>query len=575
MDFYRGKSLLEKIAIGKIYFYKKCKDTPFREEIDDADSEIARFGEALAAASAELEELFRIAADKAGEKEAGIFEGQRMLIRDPLYREFVCDAIRNERVNAEYAVAQAQAHFVRMFMSLDDDYVRERAADVADISERLLRILGEGEDRLSENGEEHPPGAGTERLPDMGDLGPAEPSIIAAEELMPSDIIKFDRSVILAFVVRQGAANSHMAILARAMNIPVLLGVDVREDWAGRNAVVDGRSGGIMLDPDPEYLKSMIERQKQINENEERLRTLRGQETVTRSGRKINLYANVSDGSDVDDAVENGAEGIGLFRSEFLYLQASSWPTEEEQFAAYRAAAEAVQGKKVVIRTLDTGADKQLPYLDLTEGPGRDTGYRGIRICLERPEMFRTQLRAVLRASSYGNVAVMFPMITSVEEVRACRKQLALAREELDREDSRILYGDVEAGIMIETPEAVEKSAELAREADFFSIGTNDLIPAILGFDRFDAQSVGREDDAAGSCEEQRDPGGCKCHPAVLRAIRTTVDNGHAAGIWVGICGEMAADTGMTETLVNLGVDELSVAPGALLRVKEKVRDIN
>ncbi len=573
MDFYRGTSLLEKIAIGKIYFYKKCKDTPFREEIDDAASEIARFEAAQDTAVAELDDLIPAAAEKAGEEEAGVFEGHRMLVRDPLYRKFVCSAIQNEKVNAEYAVARAQAHFVRMLMNVDDDYVRERAADVADVSERLLRILGEDADRPGANGKEQPDGQeqpyaeGMGRPADIGDVGPAEASIIAADELMPSDIIKFDRSLILAFVVRRGAANSHVAILARAMSIPVLLGVDVREDWAGRNAVVDGCTGGIMLDPEPGYLKLMLERQADIDENEARMRTLRGQDTVTRSGRKINLYANVSEGSDVDDAIENGAEGIGLFRTEFLYMQAVSWPTEEEQFAAYRAAAEAMHGKKVIIRTLDAGADKQLPYLDLTEESGTDAGCRGIRVCLKRPEMFRTQLRAILRASAYGNVAVMFPVITSAEEVRACREQLELAREELDGESPGILYGEVEAGIMIETPEAVDRSAELAREADFFCIGTNDLIPSLLGYDRFDAQSV------AGKEEDFDDHGGVT-HPAVLRAIRTTVDNGHAAGIWVGVCGEMAADTEMTETLVNLGVDELSVAPGVLLNVRAKVREM-
>ncbi len=551
MDFYRGTSLSEKIAIGKIYFYKKPESTPFREEVEDPESETARFESACEAALAELDELVRTAAAEAGGEEAEVFKGHMMLVKDPLFMEFVCDAIRKQKVNAEYAVARAQAHFVRMLLNLDDEYMRERAADVADVSERLLRILAESAGRLA----------------DIGNAGPAEPSIIAAEKLMPSDIIKFDRSLILAFVVRQGAANSHMAILARAINIPVLFGVDVSEDWAGRTAVVDGCSGGIILDPDPESLAEMRDKKAEIDEREEALRRLRGKETVTRSGRKINLYANVAEGSDVDAALENDAEGIGLFRSEFLYLQAPSWPSEEEQFAAYRAAAEAMRGKKVVIRTLDVGADKRLPYLDLPEESG---GYRGIRVCLDRPEMFRTQLRAILRAAAYGNVAVMFPMITSVDEVRECAGQLAIAREELEQRNPQALYGDVEAGIMVETPEAVERSAELARETDFFCIGTNDLIPLLLGYDRFKAQP--QPDGAQPQpVEEQSRPSDEQRHPEVLRAIRTTVENGHAAGIWVGVCGEMAADTEMTETLVDMGVDELSVAPGALLRVRDKV----
>ncbi len=555
MDSYQGTSVLEKIAIGRIYYHKKSSDTPYREEVGDVTAEIARFDAARDAALAELDGLIREASARTGKEEAAVFAGHRMLVKDHLYRDFVCDVIRAQHVNAEYAVAQAQAHFVQMFLSMDDAYVRERAADVTDVSERLLRLLGRG------GGSQSP----KEDLPPFDEA--PEPLVFAAEELIPSEIIRFDGGQILAFVARQGAVNSHAAILARAMNIPVVFGVDVREDWAGRMAVVDGRGGRVILDPDEACLAQMRKEQREIDEQEAIRTALRAQETVTRSGRRVSLCANISEAADVDAALANGAEGIGLFRSEFLYLQAQDWPTEEEQFAAYRAVVSQMQGKKVVIRTLDAGLDKQLPYLDLS---GQER--RGIGICLERPEMFRTQLRAILRAGVYGTVAVMFPMITSVDEVRRCRQQLEIARTELrqaeagerqgqaESGEAGASFGEIEVGIMIETPEAVERSAELAREVDFFCIGTNDLVPALLGFSRLG--------DAPESLRQS------PCHPAVQDAVRTTIGRGHKAGIRVGICGEMAADTAVTGTLVEMGIDELSVAPASILKVREAVRKL-
>ncbi len=537
MDFYQGTSILGKIAIGKIRYYRKREETPYRQEIGDTEQEIARLEAAQDAVLAGLDDQIRDASGPGGGEEAAILAAHKILMKDPLYDGFIRDAIREQHVNAEYAVAQAQAHFVQMLRSVDDAFMRERAADVEDVSQRLLRQFG--------GGTEDPSGAGTDGK--RGDEA-GEPVIVAAEELMPSDILRLGRDEILAILVRNGAANSHLAILARTMKVPVIFGVEVREDWDGRTAVADGCSGTVILDPDAACLERMRKKQREVEFREEERDALRGKETVTRSGRRINLYANIGEADDVDAALAEDAEGIGLFRTEFLYLQAQTWPDEETQFATYRAVAEAMGGKKVVIRTLDAGLDKQIPCLELSERE------RGIRVCLERPELFRVQLRAILRAASYGTVAVMFPMIKSVEEVRACREQLKTAQAEL--EEAGKDFGGVEFGIMVETPEAVKKSAALAREVDFFCIGTNDLIPALFGVTRLDA----------GSC----DP----ADPKVLAAIRATIANGHADGIWVGFCGEMAADTTWTQTLVEMGIDELSVAPGAVLKVREAVREI-
>ncbi len=535
METYRGIPVLERIAIGKIFFYDRRKDTPYKEEIEDMERELDRLEQARGDAENELDILFRAAAQAVGNEEAKVFSGHRMLLRDPMYLDYIRDRIRTRRVNAEYAVSDAQAHFARMFMEMDDEYMKSRASDVADVSGRLLRLLSGGPEQE----------------------GPDEPSILVADELLPSETMRFDKSMILALAVRRGSVNSHTAILARSMNIPAITGIDVQKDWAGRMAVVDGCTGSLILDPDEECLARMRRKQAEIEENDMRLHRLRGAETVTRRGRKIHLYANIGDLTDMDAVLANDAEGIGLFRSEFLFLQSETWPSREEQFVTYRAVTEAMRGKKVVIRTLDIGADKQAPYFDLPEESRSAAGSRGIRICLERPEIFRTQLKAILQAAAYGTVSVMFPMISSLEEMRACRQQMEIAKEELAEEN--IPFGEVETGIMIETPDAVRISSELAGEADFFCIGTNDLIQYILAADRRDAKG--------GS---DFDPH----HPAVIRAIRETITNAHAAGIWVGICGEMAADTTMTKTLVEMGVDEFSVAPALLLKVREVIRQL-
>ncbi|MCC8141491.1 MAG: phosphoenolpyruvate--protein phosphotransferase [Lachnospiraceae bacterium] len=560
MERYQGNPVVEKIAVGKIFIYKKKKDTPYREQIEDVVYEISRFEEARDKALRELDVLCEEAKGQIGSSNAAVFRAHRMLVQDQMYGDFIRGTIQDQKVNAEYAVAEAQAHFSQMLLGTEDAYLKERASDVADVSQRMLRLLGS----------------------DIETEGPSEPSIVVAEELTPSETMHFDRDTVLALVVQQGSANSHTAILAEAMNIPALLGVEICDEWEGRTAVLDGSAGELILDPDGDVLARMKEKQREIEERDAKLAFLRGRETVTAGGRKIRLYANIGELSDMDAVLSSDAEGIGLFRSEFLYLQAEDWPTEEEQAQVYRAVAETMRGKPVIIRTLDVGADKQAPYFELTSeenealryahpekeatapGPGLLTkdapafGYRGIQVCLDRPEMFCTQLRSILRASMYGTVSVMFPMIASVEEVVACKELLTQAKSELRKEGKE--YRDIEVGVMIETPAAVEVSAMLAREVDFFCIGTNDLIQYLLGVDRQDA--------AHAECADPR-------HPAVTEAIRTTIENGHAAGIWVGICGEMAADTTLTEMLVEMGVDELSVSPGAVLKVRGAVRELN
>ncbi len=516
MERFSGTSVLEKIAIGKIYYYESSAGTPYREDVEDVEAEIARFEAAREAASAELEGIAWQAEAELGRDHADIFFGHRMILDDPMYREFVCKRIRERRVNAEYAVAAAQAHFMQMLMVVDDEYVRGRAPDVADVSGRLMRLLA-GEAAMA---------------------GPEEPSILAAGELTPSDVMRLNRQAILGIITSRGTPNSHAAIIARARGIPAILGVDISEDWSGRTAVVDGLSGTVILDPDEECLARMREEKNKIDEQEAMRAVLIGMDTVTGSGRKIDLYANIGDLSEIDEALANDAEGVGLFRSEFLCMQEQEWPDEEEQFEVYRAVVGSMGERRVVIRTFDVNGDKQIPGMDLTE------------------QVKLGQLRAILRAAEFGTVAVMFPMISSPEELRSWRKLIGLAREDLVKEG--IPFGDIEVGIMVETPGAVSESADLAREADFFCIGTNDLVPSLLGVSR---------QEAMGSGIDQRDP-------AVTQAIRTAIENGHEAGIWVGICGEMAADTSMTEELVAMGVDELSVAPSSILKVRETVRGI-
>ncbi len=511
MERYQGSAVSERIAIGTIYVYQKRADVPCPTAADEG-AEIARFDAARAAVLDELDELCRVARERMGRDDAALFDGYRMLARDEMYRDYVCDVIHTEHGSAAYAVTRASAHFTDMLRATGDPLVAERAADVADISERFLRQLGvtvEAED-------------------------PREPSILAAEELTPGDLMRLEKTGVLALVLRRGSVHSHVAILARSMGIPALFGIDVQEAWTGHPAVVDGGAGELILDPDADFRARMAERRREMDRAQERRQALRDAPTVTRGGRRVTLCANIRGPEELDAARESGADGIGLLRSEFLYLAAADWPTEEQQCAAYTAVVRGMKGRRVVIRTLDVGADKQLPYLDLNETE------RGIGVCLARPEIFRIQLRAILRAALCGPVAVMFPMVTSVEEVMACREQLTRSAEELRM--AQTPHGSVEVGVMIETPEAVAAASALAREVDFFSVGTNDLA--------------------------RRDPA------SVESALRTTAEAAHAAGIPVCVCGEMAADPSALEHLLELGVDELSVAPEAVLSVREAIREL-
>lgn len=536
MEKYRGKQVFQGTVTGKIYFYENSKVQISQISARGAEEEILRFEKASREAIQQLEQICEKAKQQAGEEAAAVFEVHQMMIEDADYVDMVYRMIRVNQATAEYAAEKAGEHFAEIFEAMDDEYMKERAADVRDISRRLVSVL-QGE-------------TGGFAMPD-------EPVIVAAWDLTPSQTVQMDRSKILGFVIRNGSANSHTAILARSMEIPALVGVEVHPDWQGRMAVMDGGSGILWLDPDEAVLKEAGERICREKEERERQGRLKGQETVTLDGHKIRLYANIGSEKEAETALDNDAEGIGLFRSEFLYLEASDYPDEERQLQAYRAAAQKMNGRPVIIRTMDIGADKQASYFHLEREENPAMGYRAIRICLDRQEIFRTQLRAILRASAWGNVAVMFPMITSVEEIREIRQIIEQAKAELKEQDME--FREIETGVMIETPAAVWISRELAEEVDFFSIGTNDLTQYILAADRQNPR-----------LDRFLDPH----HPAVLRAIAAVVENGHEGGIWVGICGELAADPDMTETLVRMGVDELSVAPAFVLPLRERIRNM-
>ncbi|MCD7883936.1 MAG: phosphoenolpyruvate--protein phosphotransferase [Lachnospiraceae bacterium] len=544
MEQYQGKTVYPKIAIGTVFFYHK-KETPVQKRhIDDPEAEIARFQAAKKTALSHLDVIYQKAEKEIGKDDAAIFQFHKMMMEDETYLEAVCNIIRLEKVNAEYAVAATGKSFAGMFAQMDDAYMQARAADVKDISGRLVAVLS---------------GGGADMYLSSSDLRAlASPVILIADDLTPSETIQMDKSKILAFVTRQGSVNSHTAILARTMRIPAVIGVGIQEAWAGRTAIIDGHTGTVILDPDTETLEQMTAKMQEDEKKQQLLQALRGKETVTKSGRKIHLYANIGSVSDIAEVLKNDGEGIGLFRSEFLYLDSSDFPTEEAQFAAYKTAAQRMGGKKVIIRTMDIGADKQADYFHLEKEDNPAMGFRAIRICLERQDIFRTQLRALLRASAFGNLSIMFPMIISVQEVRESMRILEEEKARLRRE--AIPYKDVETGIMIETPAAVWISGELAREVDFFSIGTNDLTQYILAADRQNPRLDGIYDPR---------------HPAVLRAIQTVIENGHKGGAWVGICGELAADTTLTKTFLEMGIDELSVSPSFLLPVREAVRNLD
>ncbi len=530
-----GKSIFKGTAIGRILFYSKNQQQVKRGKVADTDAEIARYEKAKATAIEQLGALHDKAVAEVGEDNAMIFEVHAMMLEDEDYNDSVYNIIRNEGVNAEFAVATTGDNFSKMFAEMDDEYFKARAADVKDISERVITILQGGGN--------------------SGQIGD-EPVIVVAEDLAPSETVQMDKSKLLAFVTRLGSSNSHTAILARTMNIPALIGVDIKEEWNGKNAIVDGKNGIFIVDPDVATLEKYLDEKKKEEEAAQLLQQLKGQPDETKDGKHIHLYANIGSVADVANVLANDAAGIGLFRSEFLYLEKADYPTEEEQFQVYKTVAQNMAGKKVIIRTLDIGADKQVDYFNMEHEDNPAMGYRAIRICLDRVEIFKTQLRALYRASAFGTISIMFPMIISVKEVQDIKKICSEVRSELDEQG--IKYGNVELGIMIETPAAVMISDLLAKEVDFFSIGTNDLTQYTLAIDRQNPKLDSIYDSH---------------HPAVLRMIQMVIDNGHKGGAWVGICGELGADTTLTETFVKMGIDELSVSPTFVLPVRKAIRE--
>lgn len=537
MEKYAGKSIFRKVAIGKVFFYEKNTAVVKRTKIDDPKAELERFEQAKETAKAQLQGLYEKALHEVGDSGAAIFEVHMMMIDDLDYNGSIQNMIESQSVNAEYAVAMTGDNFSTMFAEMDDDYMKARAADVKDISERLVSVLS-GYDN------------------DMGNL--EEPVILVADDLAPSETVQMDKSKLLAFVTEHGSSNSHTAILARTMNIPAIIGIPIKKEWHGHMAIVDGYAGCVIIDPDEEEIAKAKKAVVEEEEKQKLLKTLKGQKTITKDGKEIHLYANIGSVADTASVLMNDAEGIGLFRSEFLYLESDTYPTEAEQFNAYKTVAENMAGKKVIIRTLDIGADKQVDYFELDKEENPALGYRAIRICLTREEVFKTQLRALLRASAYGNISIMFPMIISVDEVRKIKQILEEVKEEL--RESGIPFKDVEIGVMIETPAAVMISEQLAQEVDFFSIGTNDLTQYTLAIDRQNPK-----------LDEFYDAH----HPAVLRMIQMTIENGHKGGAWVGICGELGADLELTETFLRMGVDELSVSPTFVLPVRNRVRELD
>lgn len=534
----QGKSVLKGIAIGKIYLYEKQEYVLEQKQVTDAEAEVARFEAAKETAIGQLDDLYEKALAEAGEEQAMIFDVHKMMLDDGDYLDAITGLIRSEKVNAEYAVHTTGEQFAAVFASMDDDYMKARSADVKDISGRVIRILA---------------GIGD------GSIASEEPVILLADDLTPSETVSLDKSKILAFVTCHGSANSHTAILARSMNIPALVQTDVEllKEYHGMDAVVDGLDGKLYLDPEEAVLAELVQKKEACGRERAELEKLIGLDNVTRDGRKINVYANIGSPEDVDKVLLNDAGGIGLFRSEFLYLGREDYPSEEEQFEIYKEVLSRMEGKKVIIRTLDIGADKQVDYFKLPKEENPAMGYRAIRICLDRIDVFKTQLRAIYRASVYGTAAIMFPMIISVKEILRIKEIVEEVKAELTA--AGIEIAPVELGIMVETPAAVMISEELAKEVSFFSIGTNDLTQYTLAIDRQN-QSLDTIYDSH--------------HPAVLRMIQMTIENGHKGGAWVGICGELGADTTLTKTFVDMGIDELSVSPTYVLGLRKAIREI-
>lgn len=535
---YSGKSVYKGIAMGKVFVLKNSDFQIKRTKIEDPQAEIGRVEAAGKQAKDQLQALYDKAVKEVGEASAAIFEVHQMMLEDEDYLDSIHNMIQTEMVNAEYAVAVTGDNFAEMFANMDDDYMKARSADVKDISERLVRNLsGEGD----------------------ADLSSMEPSIVIADDLSPSETVQMDKEKILGFVTVHGSTNSHTAILARMMNIPALIGVPMPLDeiQTGMEAVIDGFEGKVIFEPDEAVRAETAKKIQEEQEKAHMLQTLKGKENVTLDGKKVNIYANIGSVGDVGYVLENDAGGIGLFRSEFLYLGKSDFPTEEEQFQAYRQVLQTMAGKKVIIRTLDIGADKQVDYFNLGNEDNPALGYRAIRICLKQPDIFKTQIRALLRAAVFGNLSVMYPMIISVEEVKKVYAVVQEVQQELDAKG--IPYKVPEQGIMIETPAAVMVSDELAELVDFFSIGTNDLTQYTLAIDRQNAK-----------LDDFYDPH----HPAILRMIKMVTDNAHKHGKWAGICGELGADLELTETFMKMGLDELSVAPSMVLKVRKAVREM-
>ena len=533
MEVYQGKSVFGGIAIGRISVHKKDEQQVKRVRIEDPEQEILRYRQAKQTAMKQLRGLYQKALKEVGEANAAIFEIHQMMLEDDDYNESVENIIRMQQVNAEYAVASTGDNFAQMFSAMDDDYMRARSSDVKDISERVLSVLG---DRST------------------GIAASEEPVIIVADDLAPSETVQLNKDLVLSFVTVHGSINSHTAILARTMSIPALIGtaIPLTDDIDGKVGIVDGKNGCIYVDPDEDTLGRMQQLKLEEQEKKELLQTLKGRENITIDGKKIMLYANIGNSKDLAAVLQNDAGGIGLFRSEFIYLERETFPTEEEQFQIYRTVAETMAGKPVIIRTLDIGADKKCDYFEMEPEENPAMGCRAIRICLTRPEIFKTQLWALFRASAFGNISIMYPMIISVEEVHRIKEIVTEVKRELTEQG--VAFGEPKQGIMIETPAAVMMSEELAKEVDFFSIGTNDLTQYTLAIDRQNPK-----------LDAFYDPH----HPAVLRMIQMVVENAHKAGIWAGICGELGADTTLTRRFLAMGVDELSMSPGSILPVRK------
>lgn len=538
MQEFSGKSVYKGLAMGRVVVLRGNDFAVKRVKIERCEEEIRRVQDAAEKAAEQLQRLYDKAVKEVGEASAAIFEVHQMMLEDEDYLEAIHNMIHTERVNAEYAVAITGDNFSEMFAEMDDDYMKARAADIKDVSNRLIRNL-QGKESCN--------------------LDTSEPAVIIADDLSPSETVQMDKEKILAFVTVHGSTNSHTAIIARMMNIPALIGVPLELDeiQTGTMAIVDGFRSVVVFEPDE---KTCIETKKMMDEEKEKLlllQNLKGKENITLDGRKINIFANIGSVGDVGYVLENDAGGIGLFRSEFLYLGRTDFPTEEEQFQAYKQVAQMMAGKKVIIRTLDIGADKQVDYLNLGKEDNPAMGYRAIRICLKQQDIFKTQLRALFRASAFGNVSVMYPMITSVEEVKKIHEIVYEVKEELSRDG--VPYKIPEQGVMIETPAAVMISDELAELVNFFSIGTNDLAQYTLAIDRQNEK-----------LDEFYNPH----HRAILKMIQMVVDNAHRCGKWAGICGELGADLELTETFIRMGIDEISASPSMVLKLRKKVREV-